>query len=367
MQPLAIQQARHRVSFYADDAVLFLRPNNLDLVTVRHLLDLFGHASGLRTNLSKSSISPIHCSDEELALTANILSCSIKGFPCTYLGLPLTIGKPTKEVLLPLVDKVADYLPGWKASLLNRAGRLVLVKVVLTAVPIYLLIAMDLPKWVLKAIDKRRRGFLWNGHQQANGGNCLVAWKKVQRPLEYGGLGIHNLELLGWALRIRWLWAQKTDADRPWAGLPITVPHKARALFNVAVDAIVGNGEEILFWTDRWLGGHTLAEIAPNLFKTVQKRTTKRRTVAQALHNRTWVQDIKGARTVEVLLEFLQIWDMVDGFILQPEIPDRYKWKLTQDGSYSSKSAYKAFFVGSIKFGPWRRIWKTWAASFSSG
>ena len=52
---------------------------------------------------------------------------------------------------------------------------------------------------------------------------------------------------------------------------------------------------------------------------------------------------------------------MVDGFILQPEIPDRYKWKLTQDGTYSSKSAYAAFFVGSIKFGPWRRIWKTWA------
>ena len=153
MQPLDIQQARHQASFYADDAVLFLRPNILDLVTVRHLLDLFGHASGLRTNLSKSSVSPIHCTDDELALTANILSCSIKAFPCTYLSLPLTIGKPTKEVLLPLVDKVADYLSGWKASLLNRARRLVLVKVVLTAVPIYLLIAMDLPKWVLKAID----------------------------------------------------------------------------------------------------------------------------------------------------------------------------------------------------------------------
>jgi hypothetical protein len=50
-----------------------------------------------------------------LTATANALSCSIKAFPCTYLGLPLTIGKPTKEVLLPLVDKVADYLPGWKA------------------------------------------------------------------------------------------------------------------------------------------------------------------------------------------------------------------------------------------------------------
>ena len=103
----------------------------------------------------------------------------------------------------------------------------------------------------------------------------MVAWGKVQWPIEYGGLGIHNLELFGCALRIRWLWAQKTDLDRPWAGLPVSVPGKAQALFDVAVDAIVGNGEQILFWTDRWLDGHTMAEIAPNLIKTVRKRTAK--------------------------------------------------------------------------------------------
>jgi len=361
LQPLAVQQARHRVSVYADDVVIFLRPCNLDLNVIRHLLDMFGHVSGLRTNLSKSSVSPIHCSDEELSLTANILSCTIKAFPCTYLGLPLTIGKPTKEVLLPLVDRVADYLPGWKASLMNRAGRLVMVKVVLTTAPIYHLIAMDLPKWFFKAINKKRRGFLWKGHDQANGGNCLVAWEKVQRPLKYGGLGVHNLEFFGWALRIRWLWDQKTNPDRPWAGLPVEVPPKAKALFDVAVDAIVGNGEEILFWKDRWLDGHTLAEIAPNLFKTVPKRIVNRRTVAQALQNRSWVHDITGALTVEVLVDYLLIWDMVDGVVLQQNVADHYKWKLTQHGSYSSKSAYEAFFMGSIKFGPWKRVWKTWA------
>ena len=307
LQPLSMQQLQHRVSFYADDAVVFLRPRSDDLYLMKELLDRFGHASGLRTNLSKSSISPIHCSVDEVATTADILSCTIKEFPCTYLGLPLTIGKPTKEDLLPIIDKVADYLPGWKASLMNRAGRLVMVRVVLTVVPIYLSIAMDLPKWFLKAIDKKRRGFLWKGQEQANGGNCLVAWERVQRPLEYGGLGIHNLELLGCALRIRWLWAEKTDPSRPWAGLPVQVPRKAQALFNIAVDAIVGNGEKIQFWTDRWLNGHTLAELAPNLFNAVPKRTAKRRTVAQALQNRKWVDDIRGARTVPVLVEYLQL------------------------------------------------------------
>jgi len=139
---------------------------------------------------------------------SQLLSCTIKEFPCTYLGLPLTVGKPTKEDLLPIIDKVADYLPGWKASLMNWAGRLVMVRVVLTAVPIYLLIAMDLPKWFLKA-DKKSRGFLWRGHEQANGSNCLVAWERVQWPLEYGGLGIHNLELLGCALSISWFGLRK--------------------------------------------------------------------------------------------------------------------------------------------------------------
>ncbi|XP_062217754.1 two pore calcium channel protein 1 isoform X2 [Phragmites australis] len=54
-----------------------------------------------------------------------------------------------------------------------------MVKVVLTSMVVYLAMAMDLPPWALKAIDKIRRGFMWQGKKEAKGGHCLIAWPKV--------------------------------------------------------------------------------------------------------------------------------------------------------------------------------------------
>ncbi|WVZ62062.1 hypothetical protein U9M48_011850 [Paspalum notatum var. saurae] len=210
-----------------------------------------------------------------------------------HLGIPLTIAKPAKADLLPLIDKVANKLPGWKASLLNKAGRLVLVKSVLSSTPVHLMLALDLPKWVLKAIDIRMRGFLWKGQEQANGGNCLVSWRKVQQPYQYGGLGIHDLERMGWALRLRWLWFLKTDTSKPWIGLPIQIPTQAEALFKMAVEVTIGNGEDTLFWTDKWLQGRSVANFTPDLYRAIPKRTAKNRTMSHALFNRSWVSESK--------------------------------------------------------------------------
>jgi hypothetical protein len=82
-----------------------------------------------------------------------------------------------------LIDRIADQLPSWKADLMTRAGRKVQVQHVLTSMIIYLAMAIDLPKWVLDAIDKIRKGLLWRGRKSVRGGHCLVAWGKVCRPL----------------------------------------------------------------------------------------------------------------------------------------------------------------------------------------
>lgn len=136
-------------------------------------------------------------------------------FPCKYLGVPLSIHKLTKAQIQPIIDKVADQLPGWKADLLTRVGREVLVQFMLTSMIIYLVMAIDLPAWALKAIDKIRRGFLWKGRKDVKGGYCLIAWPKATWPLELGGLGISNLQQLGWVLRLRWLWLQKSEPAKP--------------------------------------------------------------------------------------------------------------------------------------------------------
>lgn len=81
--------------------------------------------------------------------------------------------------------------------------------------------------------------------------------------------------------------------------------------------------------------------------------------MAQALQKRKWVEDVKGALTVPVLLEYLQLWGSMDDVLLQQNVPDQFVWKLNQSGIYTTKSVYGAFFLGTIKFGPWRRIWKS--------
>jgi hypothetical protein len=43
-----------------------------------------------------------------------------------------------------------------------------------------MVMAMDLPLWALKAIDKIRSNFLWRGQKEADGGHCLVAWHMIQ-------------------------------------------------------------------------------------------------------------------------------------------------------------------------------------------
>ena len=89
LQPLSRRSLHHRISIYADDVVMFLRPEASDIAVTLGILNLFGEATGLKKNLQKSNVLPIRCGDAELAAVQNLLPCALTDFPFKYLGLPL--------------------------------------------------------------------------------------------------------------------------------------------------------------------------------------------------------------------------------------------------------------------------------------
>lgn len=146
LQHLHPRRAIPAMSLYADDVMLFCHPVRCDITAVKEMLLLFGRVSGLHVNFGKSSATLLRCNQEEAGLIVLHLGCPIVELPITYLGIPLTVRRPTAAQLQPVVSQTADALPAWKAHLTNRAGRLALVKSVLAAIPIHQLLVLAPPK-----------------------------------------------------------------------------------------------------------------------------------------------------------------------------------------------------------------------------
>ena len=121
LQPLARRALQHRISLFADDVVTFLRPSASDIEITLDSLQIFREASCLKTNVQKSSVLPIHCTEEDKATLQEHLPCLISDFPCKYIGVPPSRLKLTKARIQPIIDKIGDRLPSWKADLLTKA------------------------------------------------------------------------------------------------------------------------------------------------------------------------------------------------------------------------------------------------------
>ena len=89
---------------------------------------------------------------------------------------------------------MARKMPPCHGALMARSGRLVWIKSVLRAVPIYAMIAEDLPPWARKEIDSLCRKFFWAGNDASVKGKCMVSWPIVCKPTTLGGLGVSDLK-----------------------------------------------------------------------------------------------------------------------------------------------------------------------------
>lgn len=225
------------------------------------------------------------------------------------------------------------------------------------ALPIHFMSVLPLPVWAIEVINRRRRGFIWKGEKEVNGGHCLLPWARVCMPMEHGGLDVLNLRHFGTALRCRWPWARWADEPRPWSLLLENTERDVANIYRAAYYILLRDGTMAKFWTDNWLpNGSSIASLAPALFSFVKDSG---KSVAASLVNRAWIRDISGGVSVQAMAQYLRVWDITETLVLEVGRRDTAHWKLTSDGQFSVSSAYHLFFMATIRFACAKPIWKS--------
>ena len=79
--------------------------------------------------------------------------------PIQYLGLPLSTGQIRSADWQSVVEKVEQRLEGWKAKVLSKGGRLVLLKSVLAAIPNFYLSTFKIPASIEQKLSSLMRRF----------------------------------------------------------------------------------------------------------------------------------------------------------------------------------------------------------------
>ncbi|KAJ0788753.1 hypothetical protein HanPI659440_Chr05g0195561 [Helianthus annuus] len=201
---------------YADDVIFMGLWSKKNALNLKRILRCLYIVSGLKVNLSKSSVMGVNVVDERVGAMADLLGCKTGSIPFNFLGLP--VGENMKRIKpwKQLIDKFANKLSSWKARLLSMGGRITLAKAVLENLPAYLLYLYKASLKVIKTLEGIRRDFVW-GKNGSRNKMRWVAWSKVQASKRMGGLGLGDIKYLNWAFLFKWMWRIKSFPNQFWS------------------------------------------------------------------------------------------------------------------------------------------------------
>jgi len=122
-----------------DDILNFFYGSRKDIGKLSEGLLIFKQATGMEINNQKSSITLSHLSAEDTIHISTRLPFRVFALDdgLKYLGFQLKPNDYRKIGWGWLSEKIEKRLKGWSHRWISRVGRLVLVKVVLEAIPVY--------------------------------------------------------------------------------------------------------------------------------------------------------------------------------------------------------------------------------------
>lgn len=264
---------------FADDTMFFCKTNVKSCKALKRILEKYGKASGQLINTQKSSISFGKLTPQDQKQNVrHILGIEKEGGVGKYLGLPELFGRKKKDLFTSIVDKIRQKALSWSNKFLSPAGKLILLKSVLTSMPSYAMSCFQLPVSLCKRIQSILTRFWWDTNPQKRS-MCWVAWGKLALRKNAGGLGLRDIQQFNSALlaKLGWRIIQKPDsllakillgkychsspfletvcsssASHGWRSILV-----GRDLLKPNLGWAVGDGKSIKLWEEPWLSHST--------------------------------------------------------------------------------------------------------------
>ncbi|GAU29262.1 hypothetical protein TSUD_392120 [Trifolium subterraneum] len=370
---------------FADDCFLFCRANVAEVNELMRILHTYEAASGQEVNLVKSEVfisrNMSQAAKEDLS---RILGVKLVLRTGIYLGLPSMVGRSKKAIFSYIKDRIWKRINSWRGRALSKAGKEIMIKSVLQAIPSYVMSMFILPASLIHDIEKMINVFWWRSGSTINNntkGIHWLAWERLACPKAHGGLGFRNFEAFNKAMVAKQVWniVQNPNSlvakllkaryfprsslfEAPLGYNPSFAWRsmwQARQILSLGCRRWIGSGVNIRVMHDPWLRGS-----ANRWVPSPQPAGVYQLYVRDLLH-----ENYKAWNIVKVRNLFSK--DVAEKILETPLVSsvreDKVVWEEQRNGCYSVKSGYKLamlYIIGSDKYhvmGNWNGIWKAQA------
>ncbi|KAG7543566.1 Endonuclease/exonuclease/phosphatase [Arabidopsis thaliana x Arabidopsis arenosa] len=338
---------------FADDTMFFCRAKEKDCLEFLKILRKYEQASGQLINKHKSSIFFSKRTPPELKTKVKQwLLIEKEGGVGKYLGLPELFGRKKKDLFTSIVDKIRQRALTWSNRFLSGAGKMVLLKSVLSTLPNYAMSCFQLPKSLCKRIQSTLTRFWWDSNDQKKK-MCWISWDKLTKTKREGGLAFKDITAFNEALLAKLSWKLINEpmgllarvlkgkyyhsSDLLNVKCPGSASHGWRSIL-VGRDLLkkrlgwaIENGRTAKAWSEPWLSMSKVSQpMGPMPFEG-----------KDLLVEELFEQDSVEWDQEKVLSTFPNYAKEI--LAIKPSrfgAPDRRIWLASSDGNYTTKSGY---------------------------
>ncbi|KAG7557068.1 Ribonuclease H domain [Arabidopsis suecica] len=328
---------------FADDSLFFCKADSEQCKTVMNIIGNYGKASGQEISFSKSSVMfGKRVANQKKDQLKNILGITKEGGMGTYLGIPESLGG-------------------------SKSGKETMIKSVALALPTYVMSCFKLPQELTSKLTSAISNYWWSSNGRDRGIHW-IAWEKMCKDKEEGGLGFHSLDTFNDAMLAKQYWRliqypnslvarvlkgryfrniHPLHAKKPnspsfgWKSIFST-----KRLVTMGARWSIGSGFNLSVWRDPWI-----PDVNP------RPANGRGKSLLPSLMVNHLINPVSKEWHLPILQEYLDPVDIqfIRGLtISQVYKPDRLIWHHTKSGRYTVKSGYQVAreMTEPIEWGP---------------